>query len=380
MKSVLLLIAATFLAGVQITFSQVVINKADFPMESSYKSTSQLEYKTNLEPPSTGEDISWDLTNLVTTHYIEEDFVDASNDEFYTEAINYIELDYALNDFIIPSKDFFKFDDQGYTKIGRRITEVEYPITQLTGGANDKLKIVGGNFPLEGRLDIIKFPLKYDDSWTESYKISTYYELTVEGFGLSNTPGIFFQTVSETRSVVGSGKLTLPNENGGIMTIDALLLKVDVIAIDSVYLGGQQAPEQLMAAFGLVQGNVTTHTEYFYCSPGYGKPVASYNMTSEYISYTDVSQVEATVGEEVVNLLSVYPNPVKSGSVLNIDDFNAKLANIELVDQTGKVVLENEISGSANLSIPNTISAGAYLLNSYDSNGTIISTNKIIIE
>ncbi len=380
MKSILLLTAATLIASVQLSFSQVVINKADFPLESDYDFMSHVEYRTNLEPPATGEDVTWDLSDLVTTHFIAQTFVDASGDDFYKDAVNYRISLYRLNDFDIDSKDFYVNDDQGYARIGRRITEVEYPITQITGGANDKLRIDGGNFPFEGRIDFIKYPIEMEKTWTESHNIPTYYKLTVEGFGLNETPGVFITYVTQTKTVVGSGKLTIPNLGGGVMTIDALMIKTEYNDIDSVFLGGQPAPPPLMTAFGLTQGDTGSYVAYDYYAPGYGVSVASYDMFEGYLSYTDVSQAKSSVASDVINLLSVYPNPVKSGSILNISNSKFNLSNIVLVDQAGNVVLENEMRGNTNFSIPNTVSAGAYLLNSYDSNGKIISSNKIIIE
>lgn len=380
MKCVLLLTAATLIASVQLSFSQVVINKADFPLESNYETYINIEYRSGLEPPSTGDGQNWDLSNLVTTHYIDQIYVDASGDDFYTDAVNYRISLYIFNGFDIDSKDFYVNDDQGYARIGRRITEVEYPITQITGGTNDKLKMVGGNFPFEGRENFIKFPLQLDKSWTESYTVPTYYELTVEGFGLNETPGVFNSYETQTRTVVGSGKLTIPDMEGGVMTIDALLIKSEYSSVDSVFLGGQPAPPQLMAAFGLTQGATSSSETYEFYSPGYGQYVASYDMAEEYISYSEVSNLTSSVASDVLNLLSVYPNPVKSGSMLNISNTKFNISNIVLVDQSGKIVLENEMGGNSNLSIPNTVTSGAYLLNSYDSNGTIISTNKIIIE
>lgn len=380
MKRVLLLIATTLITSVQLSFSQVVINKADFPLESNYQSISRLEYKTEFTSPTTGDNQTWDLSDLVTTHFITQTFVDASGDDYYTDAVNYRISLYKLNDFDIDSKDFYVNDDQGYARIGRRITDVEYSITQITGGPNDILHIVGGNFPFEGRMDYIKYPLELDKSWTESYIVPTHYELTVEGFGLNETPGVFYNYVTQTRSVVGSGKLTIPNQNGGVMTIDALIVKGESTVIDSVFLGGQPAPPQLMAAFGLTQGAVATNVTYEFYSPGYGQYVASYDMESGYVAYSEVSDLTSSVGYDVINSISIYPNPIKSGSVLNISNSKFNLSNLVLVDQTGKIILDKEISGNSNISIPNTVSAGAYLLNSYDANGTIISTNKIIIE
>ncbi len=360
MKRVLLIIAFTVLGSVQVVFSQVVINKVDFPLESSYETSSLLEYRSNLQPPTIGENQTWDLSDLNITHVINQEFLDASGDEFYTNATNYREAIYPLNDLVIESKDFYLADDQGYSRIGRRITEVVFPIAQITGGANDKLKINGGNIPFESRLDYVKFPLEYEKTWTEGFDRVTNFELTVESYGLNETPGVFISYISETRTVIGSGKLTIPNQDGGIMTIDALLIEVTNTEIDSVFLGGQPAPPQLMSAFNLTQGELTNDVFY--------------------VSYSALSSITTSVETDVMNSLSVYPNPVKSGSMLNISNSKLDLTNVVLVDQAGKVVLENQMNGKSNLSIPNSVSTGTYLLNSYDVNGTIISTNKIIIE
>lgn len=380
MKGVLLLTAITLIVNFQISFSQVVIHKADFQLESSYETSSLLEYKANLQPPSNGDNQTWDLTNLNATHVIDEEYKDASSDEFFTNATNYKETVYLLNDFIIESKDFFVADEQGYSKIGRRLTEVEFPIVQITGGANDKLKVNGGNVPFDNRLDYIKFPLEYENTWTGGYNRVTNFELTVEGFGLNETPGVLISYITETRTVVGSGKLTLPNKDGGVMTIDALLIEVNNTEVDSVFLGGKPAPPQLMTAFNLTQGQTDSENYYVYYSPGYTQSVASYDITGGFISYSVLASVSTSVESDMLNLSNIYPNPVKSGSMLNISNTKFNISNIVLVDQSGKIVLENEISGNSNLSIPNTVTSGAYLLNSYDSNGTIISTNKIIIE
>ena len=72
MKGVLLLTAITLIVNFQISFSQVVIHKADFQLESSYETSSLLEYKANLQPPSNGDNQTWDLTNLNATHVIDE--------------------------------------------------------------------------------------------------------------------------------------------------------------------------------------------------------------------------------------------------------------------------------------------------------------------
>ena len=380
MKSIKLIVCAIILSSVQLVYSQVVINKVDFPLLNGYVSDWNTAYPEEITMHATGENQTWDISNLQIEEQYSTEYFDANNDEYYTEANYYVNFNYILDQFIINSIDFYKVDDNGYTKEGRRIEEVTYPITQLTGGPNDNLKIIGGNSPFIGRGDLIQFPAELNKSWTQSFIIPTNFELTVEAFGLNGTPGLFMQTHNQTRTVVGSGKLTLPNKNGGVMTIDALLIRYNGTSIDSVFLGGQPAPPTLMSAFNLEQGASVSVEQYVFYSPGYGFSIAAYDLTEKYITYQSISGPTSSVESNALNQLSVYPNPVKSGSILNIIDSKVNLSNLVLVDQTGKVVLENQMMGNTNLSIPSTITAGAYLLNSYDSKGTIISTNKIIIE
>lgn len=364
-------------------FSETIINRSDYPIESSYEAKSLLEYKTDLTPPSSGDNQTWDLSNLVTTHFIAETYVDAVGDDYYHDAISYKSAKYALNDFEIESKDFYSIDDQGYTRIGRRITEVEYSIAQLTGGANDKLKIVGGNFPIEGRLDFIKFPLTYEQTWTEKYTIPTNYKLTVEAYSLNETPGVFNSYVTETRTVIGSGKLTIPNKDGGLITMDALLIKAETNNIDSVFLGGQPAPPQLMAAFGLTQGAVSNRETYIYYAPGYGQSVASYDMQEGYVAYKSLSDATLGIATSNTNNLNIYPNPVKAGSNITISNPENNISTMKIIDQNGKQVFSNEVNwgqGINNLNIPSFINSGSYLLQSIDKNGNTSSTTKIIIE
>lgn len=339
MKSVILIVCAIILSSVQLVYSQVVINKADFPLEASYVSKWYESAQNVLQAPNVGVNQSWDLSNVDVQNEYNTEFMNASGDDYYKNAISYQAVRYRFNEYLFGSNDFYTFDEQGYAKIGRRLVETEFSITQQTGGPNDKLKIVGGNSPFEGKWEYIKFPLNYEDTWTSEFTIPTNYELTVEGFGLKDTPGLYINYVTETRTVVGSGEITIPNKEGGVMTINALLLKVERTTIDSVFLGGNPAPPQLMAAFGLEQGGSASDESYIYYSPGYSESVASYEITSGITAYKSLSEIITSVESNALNQLSVYPNPVKSGSILNIIDSKFDLSNLVLVDQTGKVVL-----------------------------------------
>lgn len=382
MKGTILFTAITLLTSFQLTFSQVVINKSDFPDYSSYTSSGNTSFQQNLTAPSFGENQAWDITDLQIDEEYTKEFLDATEDSYYTDATYYSPEIYTLNQFIISSFDYYTINDNGYSKIGRRVEEVVYPITQLTGGPNDILKIVGGNIPFVGQIDYVQFPLEFGKTWTQEYKINTNYELTVEAYGLSNTPGLFFQTVTNTRTVVGSGKLTMPNKDGGVMTIDALLIKVNNSYLDSVYLGGQPAPPQLIAAFQLEQGKASSDEYYSFYAPGFGESVASYDVEGELITYQSLSGTTTSVETNIANDLNIFPNPVKSGSSITILNSGNNISEIKVIDQTGKLVDSQSVSNSNNISfeISNSLSTGIYIIQASDAEGKIVNTNKIVVE
>ena len=383
MKYILQIMAVLIFANSSPLISQTVITKADFQLKANYESQWYESAQPDLEAPAVGENQIWDLSNLDVQLVYNTEFFDASGDDFYKDAINYQNTRYALNDFLFESTDFYAIDDEGYAKIGRRLAETDFSITELTGGSTDNLKIVGGNSPFEGRWDYIKFPLKYEDSWTFNFKMPTNYELTIESYELKDTPGLFMNHITESREVVGSGELTMPNKDGGVMTIDALLIKVERTVIDSVFLGGQPAPPQLMAAFGLLQGGIATRETYVFYSAGYGESVASYDITDGNITYKSLTEITSSVETEELNTLNVYPNPVKIGSSIAVDNTNNNISSISIVDQTGKIVYSNEfanLNANITLEIPNTLTTGVYLLQSNNRQGELVNTTKLIIE
>lgn len=382
MKRILLLSAFAFITSLQLTFAQVVINKSDFPIQTNYVSDWNNAYPDEITLSLTGENQVWDISNLEIKEQYTNEYFDAKNDDFYTDATYYVPTTYALNQFIVSSFDFYKIDDAGYTKEGRRIVEMIYPITQLTGGPKDNLKIVAGNIPFTGRLDYIQFPSEFGKTWTQSYTIATNYELTVEAYGMVDVPGQFTQTHTQTRAVVGSGKLTLPNKDGGVMTIDALLVKVNNTSIDSVYLGGQPAPPQLISAFNLEQGAVVNVENYVFYSPGYGFSIAAFDFNEKYISYQSLSGTTTSVESNFTSDLNIFPNPVKVGSNINIVNSGNNISKISIIDQTGKLVNSQSVTNSKNISfeLSNSISTGVYILQASDADGNIVNTNKIVVE
>lgn len=371
-----------FLANCSL-YSEILMNRADFPIKATYLSEGYSSAQTDIQAPSTGENQTWDISNLTNLTPYSQNYIDASTDEYYKNAFSYTPVVYALQSFYINSNDYVGIDENSYFRIGRKITEVTYPISSVTGGANDNLHIDGGYFPFGGKFDYIQFPLKYNSSWTQDFSIPTNFHLTVEGFGLSDAPGQYISYQTQTRTVVGTGKLTMPSKDGGIMTIDALLIKMERTSKDSVFLNGQPAPQVLMSAFGLEQGATSSDETYIFYAPGYGTSVASYDMTNSYITYESLSDATLGIATSNTNNLNIFPNPVKAGSNITISNPENNISIMKIIDQNGKQVLSNEAIGGQginNLNIPSFIIPGSYLLQSIDKNGNTSSTTKIIIE
>src|SRR5690606_23933525 len=106
---------------------------------------------------------------------------DATNDPNFPGALNYRERDLIFQGFLIESNEYELLNSDRYGILGRSITDVVYPITSITGGANDELRFVGGNYIYDGNEDNLLFPFDYGDSWTSLYEQTTPFELTVAG-------------------------------------------------------------------------------------------------------------------------------------------------------------------------------------------------------
>jgi hypothetical protein len=371
--------------------AQVTIDQSSFPRPAGFVDNGVQANSAGVAIPTHGDNQIWDYTGLVTALPTTTVYNDASGDTDFPTALNYRDQQLSFQGFPIPGRLYEAVDADGWYDQGRVLQESINSISFITGGANDELIFPAQVQTYEGRLNLLDFPVQYEDTWTQSNIEYTQFELTVAAFSLNNTLGQQKRTNTHVRTVVGQGQLTIPDVNGNPSgALDAVLIKVERAVLDSFFLGGQLAPAQLLSAFGLTQGATFEEEFYVFYVPGYLTTALNINLDEQGALSTvfyrpGAAALATSIGDELsFNALKTYPNPIAAGDVMNVDlQDRTDAATIELFDMTGRQVFATSVSASAGVArvaLPNNLSTGMYsmVLRSVDT--SVLSVSKLMVK
>ncbi len=259
--------------------AQVTIDRADYPRQATFTDsfTTALPATPPMPLPAEGPNQVWDYSlGYLVDHQDTLAYTDATSDPDFPLALNVCECDLQFQGFFVPGSKYEAIDSSGFYEYGVKYGTASYSIANLTGGATDSIHFLAHNDIFQGRLDLLKFPLNYNDSWTESQVETVKFSLDIAGFGLARTPSERRTIETRTREVVGHGTLRIPMSNGlPSPPMDVLLLKSTRTRIDTFTLGGALAPPSLLFAFGVSQGETSIDETYLFFRPGFSAPVAS---------------------------------------------------------------------------------------------------------
>lgn len=383
MKILHLLSILAFSLSANVLFGQITITKENFPVQESYIDSAIIASETNFALPSEGANQNWDYSFLTNSgRYFHKGFTTAGNNANFPNAYHKYGSNLSFQDFVFPTDVYMGLDQDGYYILGTDIPRAAFGILQLTGNPNDSLVFPKQTNVMDGRIDDLNFSITMDSEWSQTRIENTNFELTVAAYSLNKTPGSMTRHTTETKEVVGYGKLVIPTYGGSASKeMEVLLVHETKTNIDSFFLGGAPAPAALLAAFGITQGqSVTTETYEFYRA-NYGAPVleitsngtrgslANYHLAATKGLSTSINDFENHVAQN-----QVYPNPVLSNQKLNIICKNPSSINqVIITDLSGKrisaitsfEIQENQVS----FSIPTEIKAGVYFYIINDENG-----------
>lgn len=369
-------------------WSQITIERDHFPRQGSFTDTLFRAVAQNIALPSEGPDQVWDYSTLLEEEELLITYTDASNDPDFPGALNYRTNDLSFQGLVIPAVQYERLDDQGWWEAGRVLQDVTYPIQGITGSPNDSLRFVGGVQDFAPRTDLLKFPLNYQDEWTESYTERVNFELTVTGFGLNQVPGYRDRTTTLNRDVVGYGTLTIPGNDGQPSNpIDVLLIKTNRTILDSVFLAGDPAPPTLLAAFGITQGSTFEDTYYNFYRLDYGAYVLNVGALASPNAFYRPAAAEVLTSAKEQPRVSVrtYPNPIKAGQELSLHaDSPMDAGFFSLYDLSGRLVHRIQFNSAGNpqvqLAIPAQLSSGMYLYQLHTPQGSPLGAGKLLVE
>ena len=346
--------------------------------------------------PATGNNNTWNYSELTNNDAFSSTVSYApSNNNFFSTARRKTDFIFPLNESILIYETGYEADDKNaYHRLGRSIQRQAFPLGALSGFLLDSLVINQQDVSDAGTLNFVAYPCKTSSSWSSSIRATTGFQLSFIAFGLDHTPGEFVQQQTLTRSVVGSGKMRIP---GADKKIDVLMVRSTFTNIDSVYLGGLPAPPEILAAFGLTQGQQTDVNQYVFMRAGIDEPLISFYMNTDFsavnfiqydtrfvniycgkknefvcnggttlcLPFADVTPVllsnnTATVGacissdknenrvyaqnapaqQKNNSLAVIYPNPSRGAFQLRLNTLDNSSTSIRIFDVTGKTLTE----------------------------------------
>ncbi len=370
------------------SFSQIAIDRDDFPRKASFIDTVARALPGAAALPTEGADQYWDYSNLVQEELAFIEYNSAEGDPHFSDAFNYRTREFFFFQFPLPFDEYDGLDEEGWYSKGRNFAEVNYSISGITGGPDDTIRFTAGPDFFDGRMNMLKFPVAYQNQWSENHVENFNFELSVAGFGLNDAPGNLTRYFSQEREVVGYGQLVIPNFDGSPgAPMDALLIKVYRQAIDSVFMMGELAPPALMNAFGLTQGEMASESFYVFYRPHFGSAVLNIDMNpSVSVFYRpQANDVITSINEPPAIGTQVFPNPVSAGQRLVIEtEHTIPSGYISINDITGREVYQQQFASDAGnqiqTEIPNHLRPGIYVYTLQNSMGKKIGTGKLQVK
>lgn len=373
------------------TSAQVTITQADFPRPAGFTDI-QIEAIINgAVLPTEGANQTWDYSALATSSVNVTDYFDATSSTTFAGALNYYSDDLFFQGMTIPSVNYRGIDATGWYDVGRTNTDITYPLTAVTGSSADSLRFVGGDYPYEGRVNYLEFPVTYPNQWTSTFKENVPFELSVAAFGLNKTPGVRVNKTTHVREVVGFGTLVTPlSDTSSTAPMDVLLIKVVSTRADSFFLGGAPAPAALITAFQVSQGGATTNTYYLFYKPGFGYPIMNIGVSSstgqpESINYRRGAAGAVSTKNVVLAPVRAFPNPISSGGMLTLQaESTADFETIQFMDMNGRVIETKTIRANSDnqvqVQIPSNLSNGLYFYTIQNKEGSLIGNGKFLVK
>ena len=329
-----------FLVSTSYLGAQVILHMDDMPTENDeYLVSNTLSFSFDSE--DTGEDHTWDFSDLVSFSQDTISFQDVSDSPFIYQ--------FVFNNPFDPSNQATESQDLGeFTLIPQLDISDMLLFTKTTSSKLEELGI-GITFnglpaPIlyENKKTIYEFPLAYGDSTGDDYA----FNISVPGLGYAGEEG------TRSYEVDGWGSLTT-----SFGTFDALRLRIEHNYEDSIYLDstefGITIPRELVI--------------YEWLAEDTGIPLLK--ITTEFGIVTSIvyqDNLILTGIEEIaeeINSFKLYPQPASDYVVIELNNEPTKEINITIYDLSGKKVYSDRFQAKKTTRIAtSSLRPGLYML------------------
>lgn len=370
---------------------QITIERSDFTLGEGREVSWNLDY-SNAFIPEEGEGMVWDFSDLALGIGFFFDYVAASSDELPTANLKTGITREILGGLATrPGEEYYLVDDTGRGPVGGIYEPTALPLALLTGGATDTLKVLRTVEDFMQSKATIQFPLNYGDTWAYDISTSSDFLISVAAFGVQNAPSGQITRDSAVLSVAGYGTLILPNPSGvGSVSVEALMVKRERRLEFTYTLGGQPAPQVMLDALGLQQGESQSFTRYFFYTQGLGRSAANIRVNEDgqidlFTIPDDLKNIVSSTSEVAAELIAakVFPNPSSGSFQLAFDKPDTQTWTLDMYNFLGQSVHRQQIadpSGSTYTTVQTTaLPAGQYRYILRNAAGRMMAAGNVVM-
>jgi hypothetical protein len=370
----------------------ITLTAENFPPLTTYKTLDGMNIETF---PFGNVPETWDFGN-VSMPFLETLAYPTATDPFFSTSDSYRSASRTALGAILDVEYYWTKNAEFFGENGWKIYQNTTSLVDYTGNANDFV-----SYPLQKQLfdvsrEILRFPVTYGYTNSSDSRRVTNFNLTINAYGINNTPGQLVTHLHRHDTIVGYGKMRVYTPQGPSVYYDVLAMKSWQYELDSFYLGGSPAPPALLTAFGLTQNANDVSDKinrlYFYRENN-SAPFMLVNFESNpFDFYTGIfvhgDNLSLASAEELSKesyQVFIYPNP-SNGKNITLEFFGKQVneVNYIITDITGKLVKEvkNHLlqNNKLNLDFGSSIEAGSYFVNITNKEGNVIASEKIQLQ
>ena len=252
------------------------------------------------------------------------------------------------------------------------------PLGAITADPLDSIVFGQQTMAFSSSLPILKLPATMSSKWGATAVRTVGFNLTVDAYSLNNTPGQHKQIRNSLDSVVGWGRMKVPIAGKAASAwIPVLQVRHSDIILDSFFLAGSPAPDPLLNAIGVMQGQSNTVSRTFFYRAGAYRPLVeavhiapshSSNVSKLYLHALDLPEESTGISSTTLGDVRIYPNPVRNGK-LHLDISGRATAgwSYSLININGQQVAQGQLAltaatHSCEINLPQGLQPGIYYI------------------
>jgi hypothetical protein len=377
----------TLLVGFLFSNAQITLDQSNVPQSGTYTETRDYVF-SGIALPAEGANQVYDYSSMsLPTTTVNINYLPATRPEF-SNSTRYFVGNGVVGPIAVSAEYYTSIDANGLYDTGSYVLPSSQSLQAITGNPSDVIVFPGNLSAFSQPSANLPFPATFGSQVTSNFDFVTDFQLTVGAFGLNSTPGQNVQSVVKTVEVVGYGQLTLPVPSGQSIPYDVLMVKQEEVITNNVFLAGAPAPQALLNAFGVTQGQVTTNAAYVFYAENYEVPIAFFIMDENFTQVDqmfydmDLLQVLSVNQNEFENSISMYPNPASNQVNITRQSNNKPIDAINIYDISGKFVKSvdknqfSDASSRINIDVSD-LSNGTYLVKI--NSGNLYTTKKMVV-